>query len=99
MRCRLDRGLARRDFSTRRVEACCFGERMRIDGAKPVNDIEAEEQRNLQTGFLCCDSLELPGIVRSEYPEERSDSPGAHHPLTALRGTRSCRRSKSRACP
>ena len=50
-----------------------------------MNHIQPEEQRDFQSRFTRCNSLQLPGIVGAEDAEKRSNSSRPHECLAAGR--------------
>ncbi len=59
------------------VEGAGLGERDREDGAEAVDDVEAEEERDAEAGFLDGDALGVADGVAAPEVEEAADAAGA----------------------
>ena len=60
------------------VEGAGLGERDREDGAEAVDDVEGEEERDAEAGFLDRDALRRADGVAAPEVEEAADAAGAH---------------------
>ncbi len=64
------------------VERRRLAERDREDGSHPMDDVVAEEERDVQPRFLDGDALHLPRDVGAVEAEEGADAPRADVALT-----------------